>query len=257
MPFTAYPTAPNINDPATFPSRATAWWAHHAGVFVPELTAAMLAYGPGAPWCTVGGTANAITLTSGLSIGSLAAGQGVRFLAGSTNAGAVTLNLDGLGAAAATDYAGAALPAGFVVSGRYYEAVYTGSAWVLWPASLNPLALLSTGSLGYAAGAGGTVTQVTSKATSVTLNKACGQITTHNAALAAGASVSFTVNNSTVNGEDTVAAFTVNNAVSGSYRVEVHSIGTGVFSVRLTNITGGSLSDAITLVFGVIQGVTA
>lgn len=253
MPFTAYPTAPNINDPATFPSRATAWWAHHAGTFVPELTAAMLSFGPGAPWCTVGGTANAITLTSGLSIGSLAAGQGVRFLATATNAGAVTLNVDGLGAAAATDYGGAALPAGFLVSGRYYEAVYTGSAWVIWPASLNPIALLSTGTLGYAVGAGGEVVQATSKTTSVTMNESCGRITTHNAALGADARITFAWNNSTIGAFDTVTVSPI--ATTGYEAMGNVQTGGGGANIALRNATGGSLSDAVVLNVAVKRGV--
>jgi hypothetical protein len=58
------------------------------------------------------------------------------------------------------------------------------------------------GGMGYASGTGGTVTQLTSKSTAVALNKLCGQITMHNAALAAGARVSFVVTNSTVGASD-------------------------------------------------------
>jgi hypothetical protein len=43
------------------------------------------------------------------------------------------------------------------------------------------------GGLGYSTGAGGAITQGTSKSTAVTLHKVCGSITMHNAALAAGA----------------------------------------------------------------------
>jgi hypothetical protein len=40
----------------------------------------------------------------------------------------------------------------------------------------NILSLSPTGGVGYATGAGGVVTQATSKATGVTLNKVCGQL---------------------------------------------------------------------------------
>lgn len=66
-------------------------------------------------------------------------------------------------------------------------------------ASGNLLLQSGTGGLGYGTGAGGTVTQATSKSTAVTLNKPCGQITMNNAALAAGATVSFFMYNNTFN----------------------------------------------------------
>ena len=44
----------------------------------------------------------------------------------------------------------------------------------------------STSGIGYAAGAGGTVTQATNKSTTVVLNKTTGQITMNAASLAAG-----------------------------------------------------------------------
>ena len=49
----------------------------------------------------------------------------------------------------------------------------------------------SPAGLGYGPGAGGTVTQATSKSTAVTLNKPSGQITMHNGSLGAGASAMF------------------------------------------------------------------
>ncbi|MEQ1572787.1 MAG: hypothetical protein ABL993_00940 [Vicinamibacterales bacterium] len=116
----------------------------------------------------------------------------------------------------------------------------------------------SAGTLGYGTGAGGTVTQITSKATSVTLNKACGTIVTHNAALAAGATVYFNVANSLLSGADTVVA---NHDLSGSggaqaYRLEVERFSTG-FVIGITNITAGSLSEALTINFAVIKGATS
>jgi hypothetical protein len=51
----------------------------------------------------------------------------------------------------------------------------------------------ATQGIGYATGAGGTVTQATSKSTAVTLNTVTGAITMNNAALAAATIVSFTL----------------------------------------------------------------
>jgi len=111
----------------------------------------------------------------------------------------------------------------------------------------------STG-LGYGAGSGGTVTQATSKSTSVTLNKPSGQITMHNAALAAGAAVTFEINNSTFASTDVVVFAFNSGATAGSYSV-VQAYGTtGVVGVTLRNVSAGSLSEAVVLNFAVIKG---
>ena len=56
--------------------------------------------------------------------------------------------------------------------------------------------------IGYATGAGGTVTQLTDKTTTVVLNKACGTITLAGTALSAATVVSFTITNSTISASD-------------------------------------------------------
>jgi hypothetical protein len=109
--------------------------------------------------------------------------------------------------------------------------------------------------LGYGTGAGGTVTQSTSKSTSVTINKPCGQITMNNAAMLGGAVVVFDITNSLVTATDVVIAngtWPVN-----SYRVECFYVTAGAFSIRVTNITGGSLSDALVINFSVLAGATS
>lgn len=112
--------------------------------------------------------------------------------------------------------------------------------------------------LGYATGSGGTVTQATSKATAVTLNKACGEIVTHNAALAAGAVVTFTLTNSVIAATDYVdVQLKSGAAAAGSYNVWVDSKGAGSCVIALRNITGGSLSEALTLTVIVHKAVAA
>lgn len=114
----------------------------------------------------------------------------------------------------------------------------------------------SSGGLGYGTGSGGTVTQATSKSTTVTLNKANGNITTNNAALAAGATVEFSVTNSSVAVTDTVILSGIWGASDG-YRIELKGVYAGGFAVRITNITAGSLSEAIGINFAVIKAVTS
>lgn len=114
-----------------------------------------------------------------------------------------------------------------------------------------------TGGLGYGTGAGGTVTQATSKSTGVTLNKVCGQITMNNAALAAGASVSFTVTNSAVAATDLVAVAIASGATPNSYTVTVSAVAAGSFNIMVHNVSGGSLSEAIVISFAIVKAVNA
>lgn len=110
-------------------------------------------------------------------------------------------------------------------------------------------------SVGYATGAGGTVTQNTNKGTAVTINKLCGQITMNNAALAAGAEVSFTVNNSTVASTDVIIVNIQSVGTAGSYLVSVGSVSNGAFTITLSNASAGSLSQAVVLNFIVLKSV--
>lgn len=116
--------------------------------------------------------------------------------------------------------------------------------------------LTTTGSLGYRAGAGGTVTQATSKATGVTLNKQCGDITMHNAALAAATIVSFTLTNSTIAATDVLVLNHVTTGTRGAYGLNAQAAsGSAVIYVR--NNTAGSLGEAIVIRFCKINGVTS
>lgn len=117
----------------------------------------------------------------------------------------------------------------------------------VWGSQVTPI--------GYSSGAGGTVTQATSKSTAVTLNKLCGEITTHNAALNAATIVSFTVNNSHVTATDLVAIEHDSGGTLGSYTVCANSVAAGSFQVTIRNNTAGNLSEALALRFVVIRAV--
>ena len=110
-----------------------------------------------------------------------------------------------------------------------------------------------SGGLGYGTGSGGTVAQLTSKGTGVTLNKFNGVITMNNAALAAGASVSFVVTNSVITSWDTVVLKPSN----ANYRAHVTDNSIGSFTVIITNISGGSLSEAVQISFTILKTVIA
>lgn len=114
----------------------------------------------------------------------------------------------------------------------------------------------SGGKIGYAVGAGGTVTQVTSKATGVTLNELTGQITMQAAALAANTTVSFTLTNSNIAAGDLLILNHVSGGTAGAYALNSQSAA-GSASINVRNITAGSLSEAIVIGFAVIKGVTS
>ncbi|MGE3770423.1 MAG: DUF2793 domain-containing protein [Bdellovibrionales bacterium] len=119
----------------------------------------------------------------------------------------------------------------------------------------------SSAGIGYATGAGGSVTQTTSKSTGVTLNKICGRITTHNSTLNAGTSANFQLTNSTIAASD-VVAISITNA-SALANVDNYMINTinsgagGATFVMIRNVSGSNLSETLTLSFVVIKAVTS
>jgi hypothetical protein len=112
-----------------------------------------------------------------------------------------------------------------------------------------------TGGIGYASGAGGAVTQATSKATGVTLNKVCGDITMDGASLAAATIVSFTLTDSAIAATDTLVLNHVTTGTRGGYSLNAQC-GAGSAVIYVRNNTTGSLSEAIVIRFALIKGVT-
>lgn len=111
------------------------------------------------------------------------------------------------------------------------------------------------GGIGYGTGSGGTVTQATSKATSVTLNKPSGQIITNNASLASNTVVAFPLSNTSIAATDTLSInLKSGNATAGTYQIWAEGITTGACTICIRNISGGSLSEALTLNYSVIKG---
>jgi hypothetical protein len=116
-------------------------------------------------------------------------------------------------------------------------------------------AIVSTGTagIGYATGAGGTVTQGTSRITGVTIDKRCGAITMFSAAGSATAAT-FTVTNSTVSANDVI----ILNQASGTnlYSLLVTAVTAGSFNITFFT-TGGTATDAPVINFAMIDGVAA
>jgi hypothetical protein len=115
---------------------------------------------------------------------------------------------------------------------------------------------LNTDKAGYITGEGGTVAQSSSKSTAVTLNKKCGQITMHNASLAAATTVSFTLTNSTIAATDLLVLNHVSGGTAGSYLLNAQAAA-GSASINVRNVNGSSLSEAIVIGFAVVKAVAA
>ena len=118
----------------------------------------------------------------------------------------------------------------------------------------------ATAGVGYATGAGGSVTQLTSKATGVTLNKVSGQIVTSNSTLNNGEAVSFTFTNSTIAATDVIVLNIASGSAygGGEYNFGVDSVSAGSCRVYIAHRAGGGsgpLAEALTFNFAVIKAV--
>ena len=109
--------------------------------------------------------------------------------------------------------------------------------------------------IGYTSGS--SVTQATNKATGVTINAAAGAITMADAALAAGVEVSFAVTNDKVTASDVVVVNHASGGTAGSYLVQANTLAAGSFAITVSNVSGGSLGEAIVLNFVVLKGATS
>jgi hypothetical protein len=139
----------------------------------------------------IGGISGADTITGALTpaITAYAAGQMFYFVAAGTNTGAVTLNINSLGAKAVTRDGSTALVAGDIASGEMVVVVYDGTRFqMISPNTFNgtlPVANGGTGQTSYTNGqlligntTGNTLTKATLTAGSgVTITNGAGSIT--------------------------------------------------------------------------------
>jgi len=114
--------------------------------------------------------------------------------------------------------------------------------------------------IGYSAAAQGTVTQLTSKSTGVTLNKSAGRITMNNAALAAGDAVSFVLTNNLISANDAMIVNVSSNttgSAAGAYTTYVSYLVSGSALITLRNLTAAtSYSEAVIINFSIIHGAS-
>ena len=117
-----------------------------------------------------------------------------------------------------------------------------------------------TGTAGFAAkfgySAGGAVVQTGTKGNLVTLNKLTGIITMEAGNMVAGSTVTFQLDNTTIAANDFLYC-TPQYPFIG-YRIDTYAFAGGASAlIRITNITGGALAEAVVLQFQVIKGAIA
>jgi hypothetical protein len=131
-------------------------------------------------------------------------------------------------------------------------------------ATVRGSTVLATQGTGYATGAGGTVTQLTSRTTGVTLNQACGEITLFAGSLSGHEADEFTLTNSEIAATDVVVVNIKSGAAAGTrkyYTIGVTSVSAGSCTISIGNNDNGTLpatgTDTLVLSFAVIKGVTS
>ena len=116
--------------------------------------------------------------------------------------------------------------------------------------------IATTGTIGYAAGAYGAVTQTNNKTTGVTINTPSGQIITANAQLAPSATATFVVTCSAVSTKDVVVISVASGGTLGAYDVFIAAIANGSFTVVIKNVTNNAYSEAINLNYAIFHTET-
>lgn len=113
----------------------------------------------------------------------------------------------------------------------------------------------SGGGIGYETGAGGTVTQLTSRTTAVTLNKLCGNITMFSAAQAINAMVTFTLTNSYIAAGDYLLVQHISATNGGAWGISTVT-GAGSATISIRNNTTASITEATPLKFFILKATT-
>ena len=116
--------------------------------------------------------------------------------------------------------------------------------------------ILSVEGFGYPTGKGGAVSQGVSRATAVTLNNVCGQITGRADSLAGVTIATFTVNNTAVEATDTIILSKVSGDPDTSCWIEAVAANSFDISVR-NNHASSADTTAMVMNFAIIKAVSS
>ena len=228
---------------------------------------------------TIGSAIAIRSVISNSGAGTITNGQNISVISPTNSGGGTFTNWTGLsvgeGSQATNNRSILSFGAVHVASGKYIhlngsDSLYDGDAslrGIRWNNSTSSveananlastLSITSSGGvIGYATGAGGTVTQSTNKSTGVTLSKSCGQITMNNASLVADTTVSFVLTNTLIAATDILVLNHVSVGTFGAYTLNARA-GSGSATIDVRNVTAGNLGEAIVIAFAIVKGVTA
>ena len=135
-----------------------------------------------------------------------------------------------------------------------------GTIGAVTPATVAGTTVYATTEIGYTSSAQGAVTQLTDKATGVTLNKSAGRITMNAAALAGSTAVSFILTNNLISANDTMIVCVSSNttgSAAGAYTTYVSYLAAGSALITLRNLTTAtSYSEAVIINYAIIHGAS-
>jgi len=141
-----------------------------------------------------------------------------------------------------------------ITGGSIQDVNFTGAFTGI--TSITSQSIKATEDIGFTAGAGGTVTQLTDKTTGVTLNKPSGRITMATTELSRNSGATFTLTNSFIAATDVVILNIVSGATPSTYTATVDAVAAGSCAIHLHNhSTGVDYSEAVVLGFVIIKGV--
>lgn len=196
---------------------------------------------------TVSFSSAAITGGSITGITDLAVADGGT---GASDASGARTNL-GLGSVATQDADNINITGGSI-SGVSFSGTFTGIT------SITSQSFKATNDIGFTTGAGGTVTQTTSRTTGVTLNKPSGQITLVAASIPGLSSQEFTLTNSFIAATDVVLVSFASGLTATTYDVTVTATANGSCKISVHNVNNSATpTDTPVINFVVFKGVNS
>lgn len=124
--------------------------------------------------------------------------------------------------------------------------------------AVKSTSVLVSNSIGFTSGNGGTVTQLTSRTTGVTLNAPSGQITLVAGSIAGLSSQEFTLTNSYIAATDVVLASFASGLTAATYDVTVTETSAGACKISVHNVNNSATpSDTPTINFVVFKGTNS
>lgn len=192
---------------------------------------------------------SSVNITSGAITGitDLAVADGGT---GASDAAGARTNL-GLGSIATQDASSVSITGG-AISGVSFSGTFTGIT------SITSTSFKATEDIGFTTGNGGTVTQLTSRTTGVTLNAPCGQITLVSGSISGLSSQEFTLTNSYIAATDVVLVSFASGLTSATYDVTVTNTAAGSCKISVHNVNNSATpTDTPVINFAVFKGVTS